>query len=185
MFKKELHAQCIALLYNNYLFSPVLDQESAIIRSLEFCFSQGGHTPILCFCSKHMKDNILLQMANKKVERKVQKEIFKAVFSGENALVKSEDETTFKALQAELKVQYGGYFKGTYLSVFTEKLYKYCLLPHFNSNGAIPRLSTNNDSECVFSVIKRRVRHERMSLPELVFLIIDWITAQVIDTFAQ
>ena len=136
---------CVGVLLIIWL--PILgtDDELALVKAIEDNFKNSA----LVFCTRHIQKNIKLHLEKNATERKVRKEIEKAIFDEETGLLSVPTGIEFDVKKIEFTNQYGEYFKGNYLKNLLNRLEKNVLEPSLCAE-CVGIDWKNNDSEVIF-----------------------------------
>ena len=129
------------------------------------------------FC--HFQDNLTHYLQKQKVSKKIRNKIYKRIFVGEESIIESKDETEFEERRLNFEQRYSDFFEGKYLKTYLTKLLENVKIPNWRSEGKIPINKTNNDAECLNSIMKRRARKRLpQKLTRLVEMIINMYKSQ-------
>ena len=167
----------VAILPNPNDPTIVLDSELSLFKAIQFNFSKGNTNPNIVLCSLHMRRNLGLFMKKMKLRKKVQNQIFKTIWIGEDSIVESENETDFKLRRLEFESKFEDYFDNTeYISKYLDKMYSFICTPFWRTGES--QLTTNL-AECMNNILKLRFGHKILKIPKLVIELIRLLQAQM------
>ena len=130
------------------------DQEASLQKSLIHNFSKDGKSPLISYCTIHLKDNLIRHLRKQNIPRKVQHKIYKAIWVGDNSILHSPNEFDYIERRIAFESDFIDYLQLDYMEKYLDKLHDHVILVHKETDGRIPLEITNNDSGTYIVAIK-------------------------------